>query len=79
MAGQIGAAPELSALYGHMTVVNNNTLNLHHQEIDRKQLQYGEGIMVNTSTTIALPIVTAFWVLFAAILPWLVPKGPNRG
>ncbi|XP_065883349.1 V-type proton ATPase subunit e 2-like [Dysidea avara] len=31
------------------------------------------------SLKVAVPIFTIFWVLFGAVLPWFIPKGPNRG
>lgn len=35
--------------------------------------------MVNTSLAVALPIVTFFWLCIGAVVPWFIPKGPNRG
>ena len=31
------------------------------------------------SLKVALPVFTVFWLLFGAVLPCFVPKGPNKG
>lgn len=35
--------------------------------------------MFNTSLYVALPIVTAFWLVVGGVVPWFIPKGQNRG
>ncbi|MBN3283554.1 VA0E1 ATPase, partial [Polyodon spathula] len=35
--------------------------------------------MAYASFMISAIVVTVFWVIVGGVIPWLVPKGPNRG
>ncbi|MGH0158467.1 UNVERIFIED_CONTAM: hypothetical protein FKN15_039503 [Acipenser sinensis] len=35
--------------------------------------------MAYASFMISAIVVTAFWVIVGGVIPWFIPKGPNRG
>lgn len=35
--------------------------------------------MAETTFSIAMAVVTLFWAFIGGVVPWFVPKGPNRG
>jgi len=35
--------------------------------------------MATTSFAISVSVMTVFWGLIGGVIPWFIPKGPNRG
>ncbi|TRY91118.1 hypothetical protein DNTS_020410 [Danionella cerebrum] len=35
--------------------------------------------MASSTFAIAVSVMTVFWLLVGGVIPWFIPKGPNRG
>uniref|UniRef100_A0A3Q3M633 V-type proton ATPase subunit n=2 Tax=Mastacembelus armatus TaxID=205130 RepID=A0A3Q3M633_9TELE len=35
--------------------------------------------MTEAKFAITIAVVTVFWAIVGGVVPWLIPKGPNRG
>ncbi|MED6263112.1 hypothetical protein CHARACLAT_001037 [Characodon lateralis] len=35
--------------------------------------------MADQKFAIAMSVITLFWVVVGGVVPWFIPKGPNRG